>query len=62
MHGQQPTEVAEPGRAATASLFSDEPVPEWFGALRKYARQADRHDMESLRESIGRGVAEDRRL
>lgn len=63
VRGQRPAEVAEPARAATPpSLITDEPVPEWFGALRRYARKADRHDMESVRESIARGVAEDRRL
>lgn len=62
VRGRRPAEVAEPAAAATRSLITDEPVPEWFGALRRYARKADRHDMESIRESIARGVAEDRRL
>lgn len=59
VRGQRPAEVAEPARAAPPP---SQPVPEWFGALRRYARKADRHDMESVRESIARGVAEDRRL
>lgn len=62
VRGERPAEVAEPVGAAAPSLITDEPVPEWFGALRRYARKADRHDMESIRESIARGVAEDRRL
>lgn len=62
VHGRRPDEVAEPAGAAAPSLITDEPVPEWFGALRSYARKAGRHDMESIRESIARGVAEDRRL
>jgi len=63
VRGRRPGEVAEPGGAAGASsLITDEAVPEWFGAFRSYARKAARHDMESIRESIARGVAEDRRL
>lgn len=62
VHGRRPAEVAEPAGAATPSAITDEPVPGWFGVLRSYARKADRHDMESVRESIARGVAEDRRL
>lgn len=62
VRGELPAEVAEPVAVAAPSLITDEAVPEWFGALRRYARKADRHDMESIRESIGRGVAEDRRL
>lgn len=37
-----------------------EPAPPWFGMLRKYARQAEYHDMESIRESIARGVSGER--
>ena len=34
------------------------PAPSWFGALRKYAKNAKgRHDMESVRTSIARGRA-----
>ncbi|HSL83795.1 MAG TPA: hypothetical protein VLF66_13550 [Thermoanaerobaculia bacterium] len=62
VYGRRPDEVAEPAGAAAPSLITDEPVPVWFGALRSYARKVDRHDMESIRESIARGVAEDRRL
>lgn len=35
-------------------------IPAWFGAFEKYARRVERHDMESIRESIGRGVAVER--
>lgn len=62
VRGRRPGEVAEPAGAAAPSAITDESVPEWFGALRSYARKAERHDMESIRESIARGVAEDRRL
>ncbi len=39
-----------------------EPVPEWFGSLRKSARGVKRHDMEAVRESIARGITADRNL
>jgi hypothetical protein len=58
VHGPRPTPgaEAEPDRPVLAG----EPVPEWFGALKSYARRVDRHDMDSIRESIARGVSEDR--
>lgn len=62
VHGQRPVQVAEPEGDATRSLIVDEPIPDWFGALKRYARKGKRHDMESIRESIARGVIEDRRL
>ncbi len=37
-----------------------DPVPEWFGSLRKSARGVKRHDMEAVRESIARGITADR--
>jgi hypothetical protein len=37
-------------------------VPSWFGALGKTARTVTRHDMDTIRESIARGVARDRDL
>ncbi len=39
-----------------------EPVPEWFGVLRRSARRVERHDMETVRESIARGITADRSL
>jgi hypothetical protein len=44
------------------ALLDGEPLPPWFGALRKYARQAQHHDMESIRRSIAAGVAKERGL
>jgi len=37
--------------------YEDAAVPSWFGALERYARQVSRHDLEAIRESIGRGRA-----
>ncbi len=39
-----------------------EPVPEWFGSLRKSAREVKQHDMEAVRESIARGITAERGL
>ena len=33
------------------------PVPAWFGAARKYAQRAKRHDLTSIRRSIAQGRA-----
>jgi hypothetical protein len=30
-------------------------APAWFGAAQSYARKVAKHDMDSVRESIGRG-------
>jgi hypothetical protein len=35
-------------------------LPSWFGVLRKRARRVQTHDIESIRESIARGVAAER--
>lgn len=43
-------------------LIDGEPVPEWFGSLRKSARGVKRHDMEAVRESIARGITAGRSL
>lgn len=32
-------------------------VPSWFGILERYARRVEKHDMDSIRESIARGIA-----
>ncbi len=41
-------------------LIDGEPVPPWFGILRKSAQTVQRHDMESIRKSIGEGMAAER--
>lgn len=49
--------------AAGASATRDEtPVLPWFGALRKYARRVQQHDMEAIRKSIPSGIARERGL
>ena len=45
-----------------ARAFQGREIPAWFGAFEKYARRVERHDMESIRESIGRGVSVERAL
>ena len=35
------------------------PTPPWFGTLGKYTRHAEKHDMESIRQSIAAGLAKD---
>jgi hypothetical protein len=37
-----------------------EPVPEWFGVFRSYARRVSDHDIEAIRASVGRGITTDR--
>lgn len=44
----------------TADTVAGEPVPEWFGAFRSYARRVADHDMEAIRKSIGRGITGER--
>lgn len=34
-------------------------TPAWFGGARKYALRVNRHDMESIRNSIARGRAQE---
>lgn len=53
----QPSAVEEAGR-----IFAGREIPRWFGALEKYARQVERHDMEAIRESIARGISVERAL
>lgn len=43
-----------------SELVDGEPVPPWFGAFRESARRVGRHDLDEIRESIARGIAEDR--
>lgn len=54
-------EEDEPGRGPAARgqepLAGDrEGTPSWFGALRGPAERTRRHDLESIRESIARGL------
>jgi hypothetical protein len=37
-------------------------IPSWFGALGRTARDVKQHDMDTIRESLGRGIARDRDL
>jgi hypothetical protein len=48
--------------AAAGSLLEGQAIPPWFGVLGKTARAVTRHDMNTIRESIARGVARDRDL
>ncbi len=50
-----------PGDRETRQI-DGEPVPEWFGVLRRSSRGVKRHDMEAIRESIARGITADRNL
>jgi hypothetical protein len=46
--------AGEPGK------IDGKPVPPWFGALRRYARNArGRHDLQSIRRSVARGRAQE---
>jgi hypothetical protein len=45
-----------------ARHFEGREIPSWFGILEKYARRVERHDMDSIRESIARGIAEEHGL
>lgn len=51
---------AEGAPAAGSELVDGEPVPSWFGAFRESARRVGRHGLDEIRESIARGIAEDR--
>jgi hypothetical protein len=61
----------DPDRATAAAdrvardgerLLDGEPLPAWFGALRKYARRVSRADMASIRRSIAAGILAERNL
>ena len=45
-----------------ARVLGGREVPSWFGSLNKYARRVEKHDMDSIRASIARGVAIERGL
>ena len=57
--------VGDPGRTASPAAaepgeIDGQPVPPWFGVLRRYAPNAGgRHDLESIRQSIARGRAQE---
>jgi len=54
-------QAGEPeARPAESQLTEGEPAPPWFGTLRKYAKRTERHDMDSIRESIARGIVRER--
>jgi hypothetical protein len=60
-------EFAASGVEATAAedakrALGGREIPRWFGALEKYARRVERHDMEAIRESIARGISVERGL
>jgi hypothetical protein len=60
----QDMEPESPSRNATAAgnLDQERAIPSWFGVLGKTARSVTRHDTDSIRESIARGIARDRDL
>ena len=45
-----------------ARRFEGREIPSWFGAFETYARRVEHHDMEAIRASIARGVADEHRL
>jgi hypothetical protein len=50
------TGAPPPDLELTAPALDGQPLPPWFGALRKYAANArGRFDMDSIRRSISRG-------
>lgn len=50
----------EDARARGPLLIDGEPVPAWFGVLRKPGRRVRRHDLEAIRDSIARGITLER--
>jgi hypothetical protein len=60
---QAPAQGAELTAAQEAARrFEGREIPSWFGAFETYARRVGRHDMEAIRASIARGVADEHRL
>jgi hypothetical protein len=54
---------AEPTAAEQAAqTWKGREIPRWFGALEKYARRVESHDMDAIRESIARGISAEREL
>ncbi len=61
--GQGRPSPAEPTATQEARrILPGQEIPSWFGALEAQAREIQQHDMEAIRESIGRGVAAERGL
>lgn len=46
--------------AGVSATLDEEPLPPWFGALRKYASRVKQHEMDAIRESIAAGIARER--
>lgn len=57
---QSPEFIGE--RAAAQAGFDAEHIPSWFGMLRKHAAHVNEHDLESIRKSVARGMAKERKL
>jgi hypothetical protein len=55
----QPSESPTEGKPRT---LDGRPVPSWFGQSGRSAPAGLSHDMEEIRESIGRGFARERKL
>lgn len=53
-------ELAARQAAAAPSPREGRAVPSWFGVLGKTASAVTQHGMDTIRESIARGVARDR--
>jgi hypothetical protein len=60
--GQGEPESAAREAAASRGQIEGREIPTWFGVLGKTARAVTRHDMNTIRESIARGVVQDRDL
>ena len=59
----EPSELGRGGRdSGERQQIDGESAPEWFGVLRRFAGGTKRHDMESVRRNIARGIAADRGL
>lgn len=54
--------AAEPDEEEVPRLLDGEPAPRWFGILHRYALKVARHDMDSVRSSIARGIVRERDL
>jgi hypothetical protein len=53
-------ETAPPAAGGGETLLADgKPAPPWFGLARKHMRKVEDHGMEAIRESIGRGWAQE---
>lgn len=59
-----PSGAVEAKGGAAPEVESEEgpPPPPWFAMLRDRVQPARRHDLESIRESIGRGLGRDLEL